>query len=121
MRVFKPPCLRKGDHIGLVAPASTPVTAERIDGGVRYLERLGYSVAVGKHALDVNGYLAGPDEARLEDLNGFIRDKRVKAIIAIRGGYGTPRLLRGVDYAALKKNPKIIVGYSDITGLQLAI
>ncbi|HAV23622.1 MAG TPA: LD-carboxypeptidase [Bacteroidetes bacterium] len=116
-----PPHLRKGDLIALIAPASTPVASERIDGGVKYLERLGYSVVAGKHALDVNGYLAGTDEARLEDLNGFIRDKRVKAIIAIRGGYGTPRLLRGVDYAALKKNPKIIVGYSDITGLQLAI
>jgi len=63
-----PPHLRKGDLIALIAPASTPVASERIDGGVKYLERLGYSVVAGKHALDVNGYLAdampGPFTAR---------------------------------------------------------
>lgn len=121
MTTLKAPHIRRGDTIALIAPASTPPNAERIDGGKRYLESRGYTVVVGTHVQDVHGYLAGTDEARLADLNGFIRRKDVRAIIAIRGGYGTPRILDGVDYAALKKDPKIIVGYSDLTGLQLAI
>ncbi len=115
------PRLRPGDLIALIAPASTPAARERIDGGVRYLEQRGYRVVVGKHVMDVQGYLAGTDAERLEDLNGFIRDPNVRGIFAIRGGYGTPRILDGVDYSALKRDPKVIVGYSDLTALQLAI
>jgi muramoyltetrapeptide carboxypeptidase len=115
------PRLRPGDLIALIAPASTPATKERIDGGIAYLEKRGYRVVVGKHVSDVQGYLAGTDEARLEDLNGSIRNPDVRGIFAIRGGYGTPRILDGVDYAALKRDPKVLVGYSDLTALQLAI
>ena len=118
---IKPPRLRKRDLIGLIAPASPPSSEEKIHGAVRYLENRGYEVLVGKHVQDVHGYLAGKDEDRLADLNRFIRDDSVKAIVAIRGGYGTPRLLDGVDYDALAKDPKVIVGYSDLTGLQSAI
>ena len=118
---LKAPRLRKRDVIGLVSPASPPSSPEKIDGAVKYLENRGYEVIVGKHVLDVHGYLAGTDKDRLADLNRFIQDEKVKAIIAVRGGYGTPRLLDGVDYDALKKNPKVIVGYSDLTGLQSAI
>jgi muramoyltetrapeptide carboxypeptidase len=67
------------------------------------------------------GYLAGTDEERAEDLNDMIRDRRVRAVFAVRGGYGTPRLLHLVDYRAMRRDPKILVGYSDITGLQLAL
>jgi muramoyltetrapeptide carboxypeptidase len=63
----------------------------------------------------------GTDDARAEDFNAMIRNKEVKAIFCIRGGYGTPRILPMIDYAAIRKNPKIIVGYSDITALQMAI
>jgi len=116
-----PPHFRKGDLIALISPASPPSSSEKVEGAVRYLENRGYAVEVGKHVLDVHGYLAGTDDARLEDLNGFIRNEKVKGIIAIRGGYGTPRLLQRVDYESLRKNPKVIVGYSDLTGLQNAI
>jgi muramoyltetrapeptide carboxypeptidase len=119
--VLKPPHLLPGDLIGLVSPASAPSSSEMIEKGVRYLERLGYAVKVGKHAAKVHGYLAGTDQQRATDFNEMIRDKNVKAIIAVRGGYGTPRILPLLDYKALKRNPKIIVGYSDITALQLAI
>jgi len=119
--VLKPPSLRRGDVIGLVSPASAPSSPEMIEKGVRYLERLGYSVKVGKNAARVHGYLAGTDEQRAADFNEMIRDKVVRAIFAVRGGYGTPRLLPLVDYAGLKRQRKIIVGYSDITALQLAI
>jgi muramoyltetrapeptide carboxypeptidase len=71
--------------------------------------------------MDQHGYLAGPDEHRAQDFNDMLRDRTVKAIVAIRGGYGTPRLLHLIDYAAVRRNPKIIVGYSDVTALQLAL
>src|SRR5687768_8323453 len=121
MTAIKPPRLRKGDVIGLVSPASTPIPEEKIQGSVRYLEALGYKVKVGSHVSKVFGYLAGTDEERATDLNAMIRDRDVKAIFALRGGYGTPRILPAIDYRALRKQPKIISGFSDITALQLAI
>jgi muramoyltetrapeptide carboxypeptidase len=119
--ILKPPKLQKGDLIGLISPASAPSSAEKIEKGVRYLESLGYRVQVGKNAVKVHGYLAGTDEERAADLNTMLHDPKVRAIIAVRGGYGTPRLLSLVDYRALKRDPKIIVGYSDLTALQLAM
>jgi muramoyltetrapeptide carboxypeptidase len=121
MKTLKPPRLRKGDLIGIISPASTPSTREKIDKGALYLEQLGYRVKVGKHVMAQHGYLAGTDEQRAEDLNVMLRDRSVRAIFAIRGGYGTPRLLHLVDYRAVRRDPKIIVGYSDLTGLQLAL
>jgi len=121
MAIIKPPKLRKGDVIGLIAPASTPSSEEKILKGALYLERLGYRIKTGKHIRTVYGYLAGDDSERAEDFNEMVRDRNVKAIFAIRGGYGTPRLLQMIDYHALKMHPKIIVGYSDLTALQLAI
>jgi len=118
---LKPPRLRKGDVIGLVSPASTPAPREKIQGAVRYLEGLGYRVKPGKHISKAWGYLAGTDEERAEDFNAMIRDPEVKAIFALRGGYGTPRILPLIAYRALTLKPKIISGFSDITALQLAI
>jgi muramoyltetrapeptide carboxypeptidase len=121
MECIKPQRLRKGDLIGLVSPASTIADASRIDRGVTYLEHLGYRVTVGKNVLKTYGYLAGTDEERVADLHAMFSNKEVKAVFCIRGGYGTPRLLSLVSYSLIRKNPKIFVGYSDITALQLAI
>jgi len=121
MKIIKPPKLLRGDVIGLIAPASTPAPDEKIEKGVHYLEQLGYRVLVGKHVSDQHGYLAGTDKNRAADVNTMIRKDDVRAIFCIRGGYGTPRILTRIDYRALKQHPKIIVGYSDITALQLAI
>ena len=121
MTIIKPTRLHKGSTIGLVAPASTPSSEEKIEKGAAYLEKLGYRVKFGKHIRKIHGYLAGTDEERAADFNTMVRDKDVKAIFAIRGGYGTPRILRMIDYRSLRQNPKIITGYSDITALQLAI
>ena len=121
MTIMKPTKLHKGSTIGLVAPASTPSSEEKIEKGAAYLEQLGYHVKFGKHIRKTFGYLAGTDEERADDFNTMVRDKDVKAIFAIRGGYGTPRILGMIDYRSLKQNPKIIAGYSDITALQLAI
>ncbi|HVN48097.1 MAG TPA: LD-carboxypeptidase [Bacteroidota bacterium] len=121
MTIIKPPKLCRGDGIGLIAPASAPSHDEKIEKGVQYLEHLGYHVLLGKHVSDQHGYLAGTDEDRAADVNAMICNNDVKAIFCIRGGYGTPRILPLVNYRALKQHPKIIVGYSDITALQLAV
>jgi muramoyltetrapeptide carboxypeptidase len=121
MKTLKPPRLRKGDVIGIVSPASTPSAQEKVDKGVRYLEGLGYRVKIGRHVMAQYGYLAGTDKERATDLNDMLRDPAVRAVFALRGGYGTPRILDLVDYRAARRDPKILVGYSDITGLQLAL
>ena len=115
MRTIKPPRLKKGDVIGLLSPASTPTPREKIEGSVRYLEGLGYRVKVGEHVSKAWGYLAGTDDERAEDFNAMIRDAEVKAIFALRGGYGTPRILPMIQYRLLARQPKIISGFSDIT------
>lgn len=119
-KIIKPPRLRKGDVIGVIAPAS-PMKPELLEKGVQYLESLGYRIKLGRYVQREHGYLAGTDAERARDLNSMFRDKRVNAIICVRGGYGAPRLLPMIDYAAIRKHPKIFVGYSDITALQLAI
>lgn len=119
-KILKPPRLRKGAVIGVIAPAS-PMKPELLESGVRYLEGLGYRVKLGKHIFKNHGYLAGTDKERAQDLNSMFRDRRVQAIICARGGYGTPRLLSLLDYDAMRQHPKIFVGYSDLTAIQLAI
>ena len=121
MQTVKPPRLRRGDTIGLICPASAPSKREKIEKGATYFEKLGYRVKLGKNIDATHGHLAGTDTQRLADLNAMLCDPQVKAIFAVRGGYGTPRLLPYIDYSAIRRQPKIIVGYSDITGLQLAI
>ncbi len=120
MKPIQPPKLNKGDLIGIVTPASPVADATRIEKSVRYLESLGYRVQVGGNVGKVNGYLAGTDEERAADLHTMFADKKVKAIFCVRGGYGTPRLLSLLNYKLIARNPKIFVGYSDITALQLA-
>jgi len=121
MKPLKPSRLRAGDLIGLVSPASPITDPSRIDKGVRYLESLGYRVEIAPSVLKNHGYLAGTDEERAGDLHALFARKDVRAIMCIRGGYGTPRLLRLINYRLIASNPKIFVGYSDLTSLQLAI
>ncbi len=120
MKIVKPKKLKKGDLIGIISPASTPSDLTRIEKGVNYFERLGYKVIVGKNVGKEYGYLAGSDEERLEDLHSMFADKKVKAVVCVRGGYGSGRLLDKINYRLIKRNPKIFVGYSDITALQMA-
>jgi muramoyltetrapeptide carboxypeptidase len=121
VKILKPPRLRTGDLIGVVSPASTIADPTRIEKGVSYLEKMGYRTCVGEHVLKTYGYLAGTDEERAGDLHAMFRNREVKAIMCIRGGYGTPRLLSLINYPLVGRNPKIFVGYSDITSLQLAL
>lgn len=121
MQVIKPARLKKGDTIGLITPASSPDELIRIEESTKYFERLGYRIKLGKYVGRFNGYLAGTDEERLEDLHSMFSDKSVKAIMCLRGGYGAFRLLDKINYKLIQKNPKIFVGYSEITALQNAI
>ncbi|MBX2992364.1 MAG: LD-carboxypeptidase [Bacteroidetes bacterium] len=121
MITIHPPKLKKGDLIGIISPSSPIADASRIEKGVRYLESLGYRVLVGENVGKTSGYLAGTDEQRVADLHAMFSDSRVKAIICVRGGYGTPRLLSLFNYNLAARNPKILVGFSDVTALQLAL
>ncbi len=120
MNILKPARLRKGDLIGLISPASRIADAERIEHAIRYLESLGYRTAVGSGAARLHGYLAGTDDERAAELHAMFEDPAVKAVFCIRGGYGTPRLLPLLRYRTIARNPKIFVGYSDITALHMA-
>lgn len=120
MGLVKPKKLNTGDVIGLVSPASSPRDLSRIEKSVKYFESVGYRVEIGKHVGGQHGYLSGTDAERLEDLHEMFRRKDINAVFCVRGGYGSPRLLSQIDYKLIAKNPKIFVGYSDITALSLA-
>lgn len=121
--VQKPPVLRKGDIIRAVAPASTEKNPAALSKGIAKLRELGFEVSLGDcvRKLRTWGYLSGTDEERAEELNEAFRDESVDAIFCVRGGYGTPRLLPYLDYGLIRSDPKILLGYSDITTLHLAL
>src|SRR5437879_6260472 len=121
MRIIKPGALHRGDIIGICSPASAPASDHDVSRGIAYLERLGYRVELGKHVRLKRGYLAGTDAQRASDLNVLFANRKVKAIFTARGGYGSHRILPLLNYPVIRRNPKILVGYSDITALQLAL
>ena len=106
--------------IGLVSPAWIPIQ-NRLDAGIRYLESRGLHVKRGNNLEKIYGYFSGTDKERLADLHQMYSDPAVEMIICARGGWGGLRLVDHLDYDLIKKNPKPLVGYSDITTLQLAI
>jgi muramoyltetrapeptide carboxypeptidase len=116
-----PPRLAPGDTIGIAAPASPPEKPEIIDEAIDRFTALGFKVKPGKYLRKRDGYLAGSDEERAADINALFADPEVRGIFALRGGYGSCRILPLLDYAAIRANPKPLVGYSDITAMHLAI
>lgn len=121
MNLLKPKRLAPGDTIAIVSPASPSLTTIHQNRGIEALERLGYRVVIAKHANDKHLLFAGNEKDRAGDINSAFRDKSVQAIICTRGGCGTAQILPHIDYSLIAKNPKILVGYSDITALQTAI
>lgn len=111
-----PPALTPGDTVALVSPASW-LEPTQIEETVATIEAWGFRAQLGARVHERRGYLAGTDSHRLEDLNAAIRDPDVRAIVTLRGGCGSSRLLHGVDVHALAADPKPLVGYSDITAL----
>lgn len=120
MTLIKPPRLREGDLIGLIAP-SGHTSDESIAKAVARIESLGFKVALGNHLREVHGNYAGTVEQRLADLHAMFANPEIKALWCIRGGSGAISLLAHIDYRLIRANPKILLGYSDITALHLAL
>jgi len=119
--LLKPEALRPGDTIGIIAPASAPLDFGKLHAGMAYLQSLGYNIETVRDDFPRTNYLCGSDEERLHELNTFLRRPDIKALFCVRGGYGTMRLLPHIDYEAARANPKLIVGYSDVTALHFAL
>ena len=117
---IKPSRLNEGDRIGIIAPAG-PVLQSEIQPGLDFLESLGFEPVCSPHLFEQAGYLAGEDRTRLKDLHVMFKDKKVRALLCARGGYGTHRILGNLDYPLFRQTPKIFVGYSDITALLFAL
>ncbi|MFD2612664.1 S66 peptidase family protein [Paenibacillus gansuensis] len=117
---IKPRRLKKGDTIGITAPAGWGST-EKMLAAAAWLEGLGYRVKLGKTLTKRYGYLAGTDKERAEELNSMFADPFIQAILCARGGYGTARIAELLDYESIRRNPKLFWGYSDITFLHAAI
>ena len=117
---LKPKQLKKGQTIGLIAPGSS-ITEDKLNKAIETVEKLGLKPAFTKNILAKHGYLAGTDEQRLSDLHQMFSDIKIDGIWCIRGGYGCTRLLSKIDYKLIKRNPKVLIGYSDITALLQAI
>lgn len=118
--LLRPQRLLPGDWTALISPASPPKSLAFLRLGRRRLEQAGYQVKTGPHAGQRRGYLAGADRARAQDLLRALHDPAVKAVFCSRGGYGVSRLLEHLPLSDFKSQPKIIVGFSDITLLHLA-
>ena len=119
-KIIKPKRLKKGETVAVIAPAGS-IGEDAVKKALENLESLGLKGKVSANALAVNGYLAGTDRQRLDDLHRAFADREVSAVWCLRGGYGAGRLLPNIDYDLIRKNPKILLGYSDITALHLAI
>lgn len=112
--------LKKGDTLGIIAPASF-ASMEKVESAKNNLEKMGFKVILGESTKSRWYSYAGPEEVRAKDINNFSADSSVDGIICMRGGYGCNRLVEMVDYSIIEKNPKIFIGYSDITTLHMAI
>lgn len=115
--LLKPPVMKKGDSVGLIAPSS-PFEQDAVEAGIRFLRGEGFLV---RHLPDLlarrKGFLAGGDQERAAEVEKMFEDPKVKAIFAVRGGYGAQRILDKLDASLIRKHPKIFVGYSDATCL----
>jgi muramoyltetrapeptide carboxypeptidase len=117
---IKPYALRSGDTVGIVTLGS-PLDATTIIACIRYIQRMGLKVVLGKYVFAQNGFLAGTKEARAEDLMNMFSDPQVKMILPVRGGVGVEGILPLLDYQFINQHPKIVSGYSDITVLLNAL
>ena len=119
-KIIKPKRLKKGDTIGLITPGSY-IDDEGLEKAVKNIEGLGFKIKLAKNIRAERGFNAGTDAQRLADLHSMFSDRQVSGIWCARGGYGCGRLLPHINYRIIKKNPKVIIGFSDITALLQAI
>ena len=118
---IKPPRLKPGDTVALIDPASASFERGPVDIVVDTLAALGLKTTLAPHLFDRYGYLGGRDKDRADDVNKMFADPSVNGILAVRGGWGCARLLPYLDFATIAKHPKVLLGYSDLTALLLAI
>lgn len=118
--LIKPKALQKGDTLGLITPASA-VTRQAFEKAVANLEALGFNVRYTDNMSVRKGFLAGTDTQRLDDLHRMFEDPDIAGVVCARGGYGSGRLLPDINYDLIKANPKVLIGYSDITALLYGI
>ncbi|MDE3057408.1 MAG: LD-carboxypeptidase [Bacteroidota bacterium] len=121
LSLIKPKALKPGDTVGIIAPASNVYEHEEIVMGREIIESLGFKTVLGKNTARQYGYLAGSDEQRADDMNEMFHRDDIDGIICLRGGWGSMRILPMLDYEMMRKNPKVLMGYSDITSLLLAV
>ena len=121
LEILKPKQLQKGDTIAIISPSGSIPYPEKFERAKKHFEAEGYKVLIYPHARNKAGYLAGSDEERLSDLMEAFSNLDVTMILTSRGGYGATRYLDQINYDIICSNPKIFVGYSDITALHSAI
>jgi muramoyltetrapeptide carboxypeptidase len=114
------PSILDQPKVGIISPAWSP-DKQRLNKGIAYLQSHGLTVITGRHCCNKAGLFAGSEDQRLQDLHTLFADSSIAAIFCSRGGWGTLKLLDKIDYQLIKRNPKALIGYSDITTLQLAI
>ena len=120
-KTIKPPHLQKGDTVAIVAPAGFLKDKDAIKDGIVLLKEWGLNVVLGEHLFNKHNHFSGTDKERTSDLQKALNDSSIKAIWCARGGYGTNRVVSNLDFTSFLKNPKWIIGYSDITILHNAI
>ena len=120
MKILKPPALKSGDKVGIIAPASN-IQRELLDEGIAGLRKIGYEPIYLPGILERDLYFAGPVQRRVRELQELLEPDDIAALICARGGYGTNYLLKQLDFEKFVQHPKIIVGYSDNTSLLTAI
>src|SRR5438552_13756213 len=120
MNPIKPKALRRGDIIGVVVPAG-PVDRERIDRALERVRQRGFHIKTYGDIYRSRGYLAGDDATRAAELMAAFADPETSAVWCVRGGYGVVRILERLDFDVIRRNPKVFMGFSDITLLHVAI
>ncbi|MDZ4665664.1 MAG: LD-carboxypeptidase [Bacteroidota bacterium] len=118
---IKPKALKAGDTIAITSPAGAVWDEAQIEIFSNILKSFGFNIVLGKTLKEKHGYFAGNDELRAKELNELFADKKVKGIFCMKGGWGCARLLDKLDYKIIKENPKVLIGFSDITTLLIAI
>ena len=121
MPLIRPRRLAPGQTVGLVAPSAAPNEPDRIRFAAETIESLGFRVRTGKHVHEREGYLAGADSARADDLNAMFADDSIDAIWCVRGGYGASRLLPALDYDLIRRKPKALIGFTGARIIQQTV
>lgn len=119
--LIKPNILREGSTVGLITPSTYVADPDRIALAEKTVAYFGLKLRMGRNVGKRYGYVGGSIEDRIADLHDMFRDPSVDGVFAIRGGYGTPQILDRIDYDLIRRNPKVFLGYSDITAMHLAI